>query len=382
MYAKFVSTETADVVFDYKPMSPEMARAIPMPLDQPVAVKKNNIDQYYYFKAEYAKKALEFTAAKKDTIVAYFGTTTTFELQTAEHVATYTLYPDAQGSLLSLSTKQISAFTKNVTSEHLFVRFDAPNNTEITLSLWDASTCANNSIEVLPNAVTAIASNSSSTIYRVDYNKWRKGDVELHWSGSQNVVVYLADTCLFALKADDPHVLDYKSVAKNGTHTITKDLMDSVVDRVDGDGYLYFRFNSRRAGNITTTQTLDSAFLEPGLPTSPCVVNSIELKAGDQLTLNLDSAFTIYRIKYAEFAAQDRTLTWTGATDLHTFVAETCTFAVAPYNKYVHVYVPVPAQGETLWTMAQLADLAAFVDEDGYLYIRFLTEKEGVLTVK
>jgi hypothetical protein len=117
-------------------------------------------------------------------------------------------------------------------------------------------------------------------------------------------------------------------------------------------------------------------------PVSPCVLGSIELKVGDQLTLNLDSAFTIYRVNYAEFAAQDRTLTWTGATDLHTFVAETCTFAVAPYNKYVHVYVPVPAQGETLWTAAQWADLAAFVDEDGYLYLRFLTEKEGVLTVE
>ena len=117
-------------------------------------------------------------------------------------------------------------------------------------------------------------------------------------------------------------------------------------------------------------------------PVSPCVLASIELKAGDQLTLNLDSAFTIYRVNYAEFAAQDRTLTWTGATDLHTFVAETCTFAVAPYNKYVHVYVPVPAQGETQWTAAQWADLAAFVDEDGYLYLRFLTEKEGVLTVE
>ncbi len=117
-------------------------------------------------------------------------------------------------------------------------------------------------------------------------------------------------------------------------------------------------------------------------PVSPCVLGSIELKAGDQLTLNLDSAFTIYRVNYAEFAAQDRTLTWTGATDLHTFVAETCTFAVAPYNRYVHVYVPVPAKGETLWTAAQWADLAAFVDEDGYLYLRFLTEKEGVLTVE
>jgi hypothetical protein len=110
------------------------------------------------------------------------------------------------------------------------------------------------------------------------------------------------------------------------------------------------------------------------------VLGSIELKAGDQLTLNLDSAFTIYRIKYAEFAAQDRTLTWTGAEPLHTFVAETCTFAVAPYNKYVHVYVPV--REEEVLTAAKLAELAEFVDEDGYLYIRFLTEKEGVLTVK
>jgi hypothetical protein len=29
-----------------------------------------------------------------------------------------------------------------------------------------------------------------------------------------------------------------------------------------------------------------------------------------------------------------------------------------------------------------MAALAEFVDEDGYLYIRFLTEKEGVLEVK
>ena len=31
---------------------------------------------------------------------------------------------------------------------------------------------------------------------------------------------------------------------------------------------------------------------------------------------------------------------------------------------------------------AAMADLAEYVDEDGYLYIRFLTEKEGVLTVE
>ena len=117
-------------------------------------------------------------------------------------------------------------------------------------------------------------------------------------------------------------------------------------------------------------------------PASPCVLKSIELKINDQLTLNLDSAFTIYRINYSEWVAVGATLTWTGVEPLHTFVAETCEFAVAPYNKYVHAYVSVPAEGALAMTKAMLADMAEFVDEDGYLYVRFLTEQEGVLTVK
>ena len=117
-------------------------------------------------------------------------------------------------------------------------------------------------------------------------------------------------------------------------------------------------------------------------PASPCVLKSIELKINDQLTLNLDSAFTIYRINYSEWVATGATLTWTGVEPLHTFVAETCEFAVAPYNKYVHAYVSVPAEGALAMTKAMLADMVEFVDEDGYLYVRFLTEQEGVLTVK
>ena len=73
-------------------------------------------------------------------------------------------------------------------------------------------------------------------------------------------------------------------------------------------------------------------------------------------------------------------MTWNGTEPLHTFVAETCDFAVAPYNKYVHAYVSVPAEGVAVLDAAKLATLAEYVD--GYLYIRFLTEKEGTLEVK
>jgi hypothetical protein len=111
--------------------------------------------------------------------------------------------------------------------------------------------------------------------------------------------------------------------------------------------------------------------------TNPCVESSTKLNIGDQLTLNLNNAFTVYCINYAEWAAQGATLQWTGEEPLHTFVAETCQFAVAPYNKFVHLYLPITAE-----TALDMNALAPYVDDAGYLYIRFLTEKEGVLEVK
>ena len=113
-------------------------------------------------------------------------------------------------------------------------------------------------------------------------------------------------------------------------------------------------------------------------PLSPCLQSSIKLNVGDEVVINLDSAFTVYAIDYAAWMAQPVTLEWTGAEALHTFVAETCVFALAPYNRYVHAYVPVPAQGDSALDMEALAP---YVDADGYLYVRFLTEFEGTLKV-
>lgn len=113
-------------------------------------------------------------------------------------------------------------------------------------------------------------------------------------------------------------------------------------------------------------------------PLSPCLQASVKLNVGDELKVNLASAFTVYAIDYNAWMQQAVTLVWTGIEPLHTFVAETCEFALAPYNRYVHAYVPVPAQGD--WVLDMDA-LAPYVDEDGYLYVRFLTEFEGTLRV-
>ena len=141
------------------------------------------------------------------------------------------------------------------------------------------------------------------------------------------------------------------------------------------------RFNPTNQGKVTFTSS-KPAEEDPVILTNECVESSIKLNAGDEFVVNLDSAFTVYCINYAEWVNKNITFRWSGEESLHTFVAETCQFAVAPYNKYVVNYITIPANGELVLDAAKLSEFADKVDDAGYLYIRFLTEKEGKLTVE
>jgi hypothetical protein len=276
----------------------------------------------------------------------------------------------------------MSSICSNANGDHVFVKFITKQPTTFIPSLWSAGYCAEKTNELYLNQMASLQRSATSTAWRVNIEEWAQQDVKLFWRGNGAIKMYLADTCAgFTLSASNQHVKYYREVkvATNGsrdTLTITKAELENLIQYADADGYLYFRFNNRNTGNLETLADV----VEPILPPSPCVEASLLINSGDQLTLNLDSAFTIYRIEYAAWKDKGISFSWTGTTDLHTFVAETCTFAVAPYNKYVHVYVPV--QGEHTLDAAAMADLAEYVDENGYLYVRFLTEKEGMLTVK
>ena len=126
--------------------------------------------------------------------------------------------------------------------------------------------------------------------------------------------------------------------------------------------------------------TLILTVLPEEKPVSPCVAASTLLEPVAQLTLNLSDAFDIYRIDYQAWLASGVNLVWTGKGALHTFVAKDCEFAVAIYHKDVVNYTEVPAEGKVILSEAILAPLAQYVDADGYLYVRFLTELEGQLT--
>ncbi len=257
-YVKLVSAEKADFIIDYKQMSEDMARAIPMELDKPVSVAAEDTAQYYYFRKNWDMYSVQWTADTQDTITAYFGTTPTFAIlaNDSHYVGKYTFYPQGDKSQLSLSSRELTNMTANAEMDFLFVRFDAPQETEITPSLWNVGNCVINSVEILPNDSLTLLANRPADVYRIDYAKWSKGDITISWDGFSYVRTYLGDTCSFNLASSNAHVLNYKVLQKIDTMQITKDWLLGLSDRVDADGFLYFRFNTSGVGELRTAQTI------------------------------------------------------------------------------------------------------------------------------
>ena len=380
LYMRAITAEDAELIVEKQPIQGPMADAIRLEFNKPAAVQANNVQQVYYFPATWKQRDLLLSSEKNTAITAYFYG----DVNLTQPLCAYDFSTIDNETYLGISVKELGDLLKNYKEEYVFVVFNAQQNTTITPAKWEVCPCVQTTSRVDLGDTVALKARTTIS-YRVDYNTWSKNNVTIKWSAKNKMKLAVADTCAgFTLADTDPHVLQYKLYENSSSKqldsiVIAGETIRTWADRVDENGFLYLRCNANIAGSLIISYEPDPT-VQPEEPSSPCVANSIELKVNDQLTLNLDSAFTIYRIEYAAWKEQGMSLSWTGTTDLHTFIAETCTFAVAPYNKYVHVYVPV--QGEHTLDANAMADLAEFVDEDGYLYIRFLTEKEGVLTVK
>ena len=111
-------------------------------------------------------------------------------------------------------------------------------------------------MEILPNDSLTLLANRPADVYRIDYAKWSKGDITISWDGFSFVRTYLGDTCSFNLASTNTHVLNYQVLQKIDTMQITKDWLLGMSDRVDADGFLYFRFNTSGVGDLRTAQTI------------------------------------------------------------------------------------------------------------------------------
>ena len=379
-FAKVVSESAGQLIVEKIPMGAIQGGATLLQYDVPVQLAAND-NRVFCFPRTWT--STEFVANTQFVMSMYTSNTSEFTPSVDDtNVLNKYDYSNVNNMRVAqLSTADIANLVTKATDDYVYVRFTCNEATTLTPKVWTPTSCADKSILIHPDHQLTIAKKPNSTIYRLKYDDWKDYDMTFKWTGTSAIPSYFADACEFTLSSSNSHVLTYKNVKAKGSSTITVANMETWASRVDEDGFVYVRFNPNNQGKVTFTSA-KPVEEDPVIPTNSCVLNSIELKANDQITLNLDSAFTVYRINYSEWATTGATLNWKGTEPLHTFVAETCEFAVASYNKYVHVYEAVVAGGTAVLDATRLASLAAYVDEDGYLYIRFLTEKEGTLEVK
>ena len=382
-YGKIIAPVAGKLVVEKIPMSPIQGGAILLEYGQTVDLKAND-ERLFCFPKKW--KGTEFVASTKYVVDMYVSNTSDFtpSITDANVLNKYTFGLLEESRVLQLSSKDLSQLAVSASDDYLYVRFQCNKATTITPSSWTSSPCVNQSILLQSGKTMSIPRSSKNTLYRLAYSDWKGADIIVEWTGSRALPSYMSDVCDFVLSSSNTAVI-YNSF-KKGTTTVAAADVDTWVSHVGDEGFLFVRFNPSVQGSAKFTSTkIEEEPIEPDLPAVPtteCSLSSLPLAQGDQVVLNLDSAFTVYRIDYKAWLNSGATLAWNGAEPLHTFVAETCTFALAPYNRYVLAYIPVPAQGNIVLDANQLATMEEYVSEDGFLYIRFLTKEEGVLTVE
>ena len=372
-YAKVLSDGPGKLVVERIPLGDVQGGATLLKHNTPVQLQAND-KRVFCFPVGW--KSTEFLANTEFLMGMHVSNTPEFEIGDANVLSVYPFSKNGANRLLQISEGDIAALAASATDDYLYVRFSCNSATTLTPSLWNVSSCVAKTILISSGEV--IENPSDKTIYRMDYDDWANDDFTISWDQRGILSVYVSSYCNFT--TTDPNRLGVISVPAKSTTTVSKETMGAWETYVD-EGFIFMILKTSRKGNVIFTST-KPAEEDPALPSNPCVLGSTELKLNSVVNLNLSSVHTIYRINYAEWQAAGATLAWGGTSPLHTFLASTCTFPVAPHNRYVLDYEAVLPAGEKVMAADWLARMAQYVDEDGYLYIRFLTEFEGTLQVK
>ena len=249
-YGKIVSTTPGKLVVEKIPMNKPKGDAVLMQYDQAIHVGAND-PTLYCFPRTWA--ATQFIASASAATSVYFSNHPDFTTSTedANVLAAYEFDKEDSQRALYLSNTEVKSLTDNVIDDYVYVRFQAAAATTITPSAWLASRCVVNSVLIHPNKTFTVA-NNSNTIYRFKYDDFAGYGFVLKWANTlTDLPTYVADTCTFGLTTGDLHVIEYANIRKGKQWTVEPETYSAWASRVDAEGYLYVRFDSKRAGNVT-----------------------------------------------------------------------------------------------------------------------------------
>lgn len=146
------------------------------------------------------------------------------------------------------------------------------------------------------------------------------------------------------------------------------------------DRYLYIRFG------CTARTTLTPTLWSP----SECETKTKLIVKNDSVNLRNPTYYTdYYRIKYVDWVGADMVFTWyVKAASCDVAIADSCEFAVQNNDPHVRYFFTAQKKTSTAvrpYTVPKedVAQWKEYVDEDGFLYLRFNSNKyTGYMTIK
>ena len=250
-FAKWYTGGDGILTVERVPLTPPDGGAVLMQYDKATPVTPSDTTNALYAISRAVNSFTQFVSHTDHVIRMWVGTTPALSAENA--IGTYTFVATDEGQMLNMDSVTLDALWRQTKGNYLYLKIWCTAKTTITPYRWAPSDCAYATKQMLFTGTKRIDKYSTSTVYKMLYSEWRGGDILIKSDKKQECRVFVADTCANMARHT---VIPYPTLTKSQPVTFTADVVASWADRVDADGYLYWRFyhNISSAPNITISR--------------------------------------------------------------------------------------------------------------------------------
>jgi hypothetical protein len=345
---------------------------------------------FYFPVTEWKDKNMSFAWTGTAPIRAYLETDCEFDTLTSEY--TYDFATESNGMYTQLvSVNGINNYIRDAEDGNMYVTFVTSEDGQVyvadyvdhgSMTIVDCVDDFETEAISFPTSEGGVAMSAKASLpYRIESDKLKNKDVRLTWATTENklAVAYFANFCGFELKAADPDVVDtihfaYNEELQAMVADIPMERMNRIVNR-NTDGWLFMQIYREEAGTFAW-DTYEN--IQPD-----CDTKSLLLQPNDSVEMPADYYNTSYKLVAKDWIGYRHTFTWKSTCQAYIFIADSCSFPLAPYNVHVGKYMVVNPNDSVSMSVDDIEMLNKdFTDEYGNLYLRLRSTAPGALVVR
>ena len=246
-YGKVLSDAPGKLVIERIPLGAIQGDAILLKHGESVQLQAND-NRVFCFPKTW--KSTEFLANTQYLMAMHVSSTPEFEPGDANVISKYAFSKEGNKRELQLSKGDISNLGASAADDYLYVRFVCNQSTQLTPSLWNVSSCLENTI-LITSGETFVKSADNKAVYRMSYNDWANYNFTVQWGQTGTLTMHIASYCNF-MSTDTDKLKGVVVPAKKSTEVKAADV-DSWASSIENEGFLYVLFEANKRGPITVT---------------------------------------------------------------------------------------------------------------------------------